>query len=171
MTTGGPDSGSFCVFPFIWKSKVYRSCALVSKAFTVNTISCSDHGSMIHPRSDLNWELIHLTIRHQKLHLKSNPHMTKLEIRDTILSKSIRKIVTACWFKKLNSCHTIEKLRSIAFQKLPLKTAFLIITILDHLTSELAGVQNFKGTRLWPDVEIEKFHMCSRNFGTQASFK
>ena len=29
VTTGGPDAGAFCVFPFIWKSKVHRSCAKV----------------------------------------------------------------------------------------------------------------------------------------------
>ena len=31
ITTGGPDAGAFCVFPFIWKSKVFRSCARVRK--------------------------------------------------------------------------------------------------------------------------------------------
>ena len=29
VTIGGPDVGAFCVFPFIWKSKVHRSCAKV----------------------------------------------------------------------------------------------------------------------------------------------
>ena len=43
LTTGGPDVGAFCVFPFIWKSKVYRSCAMVRKVFTGATISCMDH--------------------------------------------------------------------------------------------------------------------------------
>ena len=31
VTTGGPDAGAFCVFPFIWKSKVHRSCAKVRR--------------------------------------------------------------------------------------------------------------------------------------------
>ena len=43
MTTGGPDAGAFCVFPFIWKSKVHRSCAEVRKVFSCATIASRDH--------------------------------------------------------------------------------------------------------------------------------
>ena len=42
VTKGGPDSGAFCVFPFIWKSKVYRSCAMVRKVLSIARIIFTD---------------------------------------------------------------------------------------------------------------------------------
>ena len=46
-------------------------------------------------------------------------------------------------------------------QKSTLKWGFLLVTFLDHLTSEAAGTHNFKG--------IANFHRCFEKFGTSSS--
>ena len=108
--------------------------------------------------------------------------MTHFKIEVRSLCKGVSKILTAYRIEKIFFLFTIRKRRSVAFQpcitlggvhwvgmgqnndflqKSGLKTLILAVMVLDQLTLEWAGTQNFKG--------IAISNMCFEKSGTSAS--
>ena len=108
--------------------------------------------------------------------------MTHCQEECRSLSGGVPENLTLHWMKKIffSFYHQKEEIRSFPtmyntwgsslgrygsnksfIQKSTLKLGFFLDTVLDHLTSEVAGTQNFKG--------IAIFNMCFEKYRTSAS--